>query len=78
MREYLRICRNEHGLTQEMTADKAGVSRAYYTRVEAGSRQKNMSLSMLEKLAKVFSVSVAELIEAEQQYRAGVSEKEAG
>jgi XRE family transcriptional regulator, fatty acid utilization regulator len=52
--------REARGLSQEALAAKAGLSRGYLARVETGRHEP--SLSMLEKLAKVLKVKLAELL----------------
>jgi transcriptional regulator with XRE-family HTH domain len=47
-------------MTQEALAKKAGVSRAYLSRLEMGRH--DPPLSRLRKLAKALGVTVAELV----------------
>ena len=56
----LRQIREAHGMTQETLAKKAGVTRAYLSRLEMGRH--DPPLSRLRKLAKALGVSVAELV----------------
>lgn len=71
MRNYLKELRLAKNVSQQDVAKCMGIKRQYYNLIENGVRQKNMSLSVLEKLAGVFEVPVTELIEAEQRYRNG-------
>lgn len=57
----LRQIRERSGLTQEALAKKAGVSRAYLSRLEMGRH--DPPLSRLRKLAKALGVKVADLLE---------------
>jgi transcriptional regulator with XRE-family HTH domain len=56
----LREIRRHRGMTQEALATRAGVSRAYLSRLEMGRH--DPPLSRLRKLAKVLKVPVAELL----------------
>jgi transcriptional regulator with XRE-family HTH domain len=56
----LKGLRADRGLTQEALAKKAGISREYLARLEAG--QHDPPLSMLVKLAKALKVKVGELL----------------
>ena len=57
----LRQIRERRGMTQETLAKKAGVSRAYLSRLEMGRH--DPPLSRLRKLAKALGVPVTELLE---------------
>ena len=52
--------RERRGMTQETLAKKAGVSRAYLSRLEMGRH--DPPLSRLRKLAKALGVPVTELL----------------
>ncbi|MFO0881773.1 MAG: helix-turn-helix transcriptional regulator [Gemmataceae bacterium] len=55
----LRAVREERGLTQEQLAHQAGIHRTYLSDVERGAR--NISLVILDKLARALELSLAEL-----------------
>lgn len=57
----LKALRAERGLSQEALAKKAGISREYLARLEAG--QHDPPLSTLTKLAKALKVKVGKLLE---------------
>jgi len=56
----LRQIRERRGMTQEALAEKAGVSRAYLSRLEMGRH--DPPLSRLRKLAKVLKVPIEKLL----------------
>ncbi len=56
----VREVRHERGWTQEQLAFEAGVKRAYLSEVENG--QRNVSLDVVEKLAKALSVGPESLV----------------
>jgi len=56
----LRMLRKRRNMTQETLAKKAGVSRAYLSRLEMGRH--DPPLSRLRKLAKALGVPVTELL----------------
>lgn len=55
----VRFWRNQLGISQEDLAERADVHRTYVCDVERGSR--NVSLEIIEKLARALEVSTAEL-----------------
>ena len=57
----LKRLREARGLTQEVLARKAGVSRAYLARLEMGRH--DPPLSRVRKLAKALRVKARELVE---------------
>lgn len=67
MRKYLKELRECAEMTQDEIANKLGVSRSYYVRIERGERQKDIDLSLAAKLAEIFGVSVEWIIEQERQ-----------
>ncbi|MCQ2173332.1 MAG: helix-turn-helix transcriptional regulator [Bacteroidales bacterium] len=66
MREYLKQMRIECGLTMEDAAEKIGISKQYYSMIEAGERQRNMDISLVSRIANVFGKTL-EFIVAEEQ-----------
>jgi len=60
--DMLKKLRVERGLTQEQLGKRVGVSDAYITMLESGTR-KNPSLPLLKRLAKALKVKVGRLLE---------------
>lgn len=58
MREYLKKLRKEKGMTQAEVASNIGVGSSTYTMIENGERQKDMSISLAQKLSKVLDVPI--------------------
>ncbi len=58
----IKQLRDRAELTQEQLARKAGVTEAYVSMIESGTR-KNPSLPVLKRLAKALGVPVTELLE---------------
>jgi len=58
----LKFLRKERGLTQEEAAKKCGIKYKYYQEHE-GNRPRDIRLSTMEKLARGFGVSLADLFE---------------
>ena len=69
MRKYLKELREKNNFTQLETAEKLNISESYYSMLENGTRQKDMNLSLVEKLAEVFGVSVGEIAEEEAKLK---------
>ncbi len=57
----LKALRIKRGMSQEALAKKAGISRGYLLRLEAG--RQDPSLSTLTSLAKALKVKVGDLLE---------------
>ena len=57
----IKTLRERRGMTQEVLAAKAGISRAYLARVETVRHEP--TLTTLEKLAKALRVKVGRLVE---------------
>lgn len=56
----VRKLRNQKKISQEKFANEIGIDRTYMTDIENGKR--NVSLAIIEKIAKGFGVSVSELL----------------
>ena len=69
LRAYLKELRKKAGLTQNDVAERIGIGASTYTMIELGERQKDMNLSLVEKLAEVFGVSVGEIAEEEAKLK---------
>jgi transcriptional regulator with XRE-family HTH domain len=52
--------RTSRGWTQQVLADRVGTSRIYVAQIEGGAR--DISLAMLERVAKALQVKPAELL----------------
>lgn len=60
----LRDLREQHGWSQEVLADEAGLHRTYIGSVERGER--NISIDNIDKLAKAFGITAASLLEEQK------------
>jgi transcriptional regulator with XRE-family HTH domain len=58
----IRQIREEAGISQEAAAERAGLNRVYYNRVERG--RQNVSLLTLAKIAIVLRTTVAHIVES--------------
>ena len=67
MRDYLRKLRNEKGITQLEVANQLNISESGYSLIESGERQKDMSISMAEKLAAILDVPLTVILENERK-----------
>lgn len=67
MREYLKKLREERGYSMQVVADKIGISKQYYQRIEVGDRQQNMDITLAVKLSEIFEISIQSIIEYERQ-----------
>lgn len=69
MRDWLKKLRTEKELKQIEIAEKLDMSQTYYNLIENGERQKDLDLSLVIKLAKIFGVSVDYIIAEEEKMR---------
>lgn len=69
MRDYLLTLRKRKNLTQKELAQKLDVSESYYNQIENGERQKNMDISLVNRLSLVLEIPITTIIEHENQLR---------
>lgn len=69
MREYLLTLRKGKNLTQKELAQKLDVSESYYNQIENGERQKNMDISLVNRLSLVLEIPITTIIEHENELR---------
>ena len=69
MRNWLKTLRCKKGLSQQEIADKLEIAQQYYSLIENGERQKDLDLSLVINLAKIFGVSVDYIIAEEEKLR---------
>ncbi|MDY3927995.1 MAG: helix-turn-helix transcriptional regulator [Clostridia bacterium] len=69
MREWLKKLRISKGLSQQNVSDSINVTQQYYGYIENGDRQKDLDMSMLLKLSKLFDVSVDYIIAEEEKLK---------
>lgn len=63
MREWLINLRGN--IPQSEIAEKIGITQQYYSYIENGERQKKMDIQLCEKIAAIFGISVADIIQFE-------------
>lgn len=73
LKEYLKKMRIDKHLTQAQVAKKLFITRQAYNLIENGQRQKDISMTMLTKLAEVFGVPEAELMAEERKLQSTAS-----
>lgn len=64
-RKYLVDLRSGRNESQQDVADGIGISRQYYAMIEDGSRQKQMDITLISKIAEHFSVPISQIVSAE-------------
>lgn len=69
MRDYLLTLRKRKNMTQKELAQKLDVSESYYNQIENGERQKNMDISLVNRLSLVLEIPITTIIEHENQLR---------
>ena len=66
IRNWLVAQRKNAGLSQCDIAKQLSIAQSYYSRIENGKNQRDMTYSMIEKLAHALGVTVQEIIDAEK------------
>lgn len=69
MREYLKKLREEKNISQQNVEERTGLSQQYYSLIEIGERQADMSLSVMKKLSEAFDVPLEFIIEEEMKLK---------
>ena len=69
MREWLRNARLGKGFTMKRLADELHISESYYCSIENGYRQKDIDISLVEKISKSLRVPVSQILKFEQSQR---------
>lgn len=70
---YIRIFRQNLGLSQEKFSLKIGMDRTYYASVENGKR--NISIANIQKIADGLNISLSELFSAIDNYKEDSNDK---
>lgn len=67
VREYLRELRKKAGMTQADVARKLNVGVTTYGMIESGERQKDMNISLVQKLSEIFGISIEDILKMENE-----------
>lgn len=67
LRFWLKNLRTKNNLKQNEIAKKLEISQGYYNLIETGERQKDLNLSLINKIAELFNVSVEYIVEQESK-----------
>jgi transcriptional regulator with XRE-family HTH domain len=67
LREYLIKLRKGKSLTQQQMADKIGITKQYYSKIEKGERQRKMDLVLVSAIASIFDVPIEQIAEYEKE-----------
>ena len=65
MREWLKKLRVGKGLTQEDAAKLLFISQQYYSKIERGQGQSDLTLLMASKISNLFGVSLEHIVDLE-------------
>lgn len=66
MRDWLKEKRKESGATMDEMANALNISTAYYSMIESGERQKKMDITLAQKLAVIFGMTLSEVVKREE------------
>ena len=62
MRDWLKIKRQERGLTCQSMAEQLGISAPMYSLIESGKRMQKMDVDTAVKLAQILRVPITKII----------------
>ena len=65
MREWLRQARTSKGITMKQASERLGISESYYSMIENGDRQRDLDLTLANKLSNLFDVPILQIVENE-------------
>lgn len=69
MREWLRDARRQKALTMKQMARKLHISESYYCSIENGYRQRDMDISLAEKIGSTLNIPLKQILKFEQSQR---------
>ena len=64
-RHWMKLTREQLGMTMKDVADKLNISESYYCSIENGIRQKKMDVSLAASLSAIFGLPISQIIENE-------------
>ena len=67
-REYLIQLRRQRGLTQVKAAKAYGITDRMLCKIERGQTKRGIYTEMLQRIAEVYGISMAKLLDAEIRY----------
>ena len=67
MRKWLKDLRTKANLSQDELSKKMNISQNYYSSIELGERQKDLSLSLIVKISEIFGVTFKWIADQEQK-----------
>ena len=59
------------GMTQQEVACKLNITESGYNLIESGTRQKDLNLSLVQKLSEIFKIPINKIVEEEAKIREG-------
>lgn len=69
MRDWLKNARLEKGLTMKQMAEELHISESYYCSIENGYRQRDMDISLADKLSAVLKLSLKQILKSESELK---------
>lgn len=69
MRKWLRDARIERGFTMRHMAEELCISESYYCSIENGYRQRDMDISLVDKIGKILKIPIKQILKYESDMR---------
>lgn len=69
MREWLKKAREDKKMTMKELAAKLHISESYYCSIENGYRQRNMDISLADRLSDILEIPLKEILKSEAELR---------
>lgn len=69
MREWLKEARTKNGLTMKEMGDALAISESYYCKIEKGDKQRDMDLSLVDRISKALDIPLKKILIEEEKLR---------
>lgn len=69
MRKWLKDLREQNNLSQKDISEKISIKPNYYSMIENGERQKQLSMELAKKIADVFDVTLDYISKCESEVK---------
>ncbi len=69
MRYWLKEAREGNGLTMKKAAYMLHISESYYCAIERGYRQRDMDMSLVQEISRLFKLPVKKIYQFEEELR---------
>ena len=69
MRKWFRTARENAGFTMKQLSERLLISESYYCAIENGTRQRDMDISLAQRIAQALDTPIKSILEQESELR---------